>query len=142
MRKEMADAHCGLLPDAMLDTMVLVQRARDARLAERLHASSADAGAVLIAGAGHVRNDRGVPAQLARAYGAASLAIGLLEVEADLYDPAAYAARFDGTGLPFAFVWFTPRASDTDHCAKLRASMQHPPRHGDSQDAPPANAAP
>jgi len=132
-RKEMADAHCGLLPASMLDTMVLVQRARDARLAERMHASGANGGAVLIAGAGHVRNDRGVPAELARAYGAASLALGLLEVETGVHAPAAYAAHFDAPRLPFAFVWFTPRASDTDHCAELRASMQHGASPGENR---------
>ncbi|HEX7478757.1 MAG TPA: ChaN family lipoprotein, partial [Polyangiales bacterium] len=65
MRAEMKQSHCGLLPNSILDSMVLVQRARDAQLAERLHARSVPGqGAVLIAGTGHVRNDRGVPAAL------------------------------------------------------------------------------
>jgi uncharacterized iron-regulated protein len=123
LRQEMADVHCGLLPSAMLDSMVLVQRARDARLAERVHASGDGRGAVLIAGAAHVRNDRGVPAALELAYGASSLAIGLLEVESGRPHPAAYAAGVGSEQLPFAFTWFTPRASDVDHCAELRKSM-------------------
>ena len=90
MRHEMSESHCGLLPEAMLDSMVLVQRVRDALLAERLHAGAARGhGALLIAGAGHVRRDRGVPAQLARAYGTTSLAIGLVQVSAPGHDAGA-----------------------------------------------------
>jgi uncharacterized iron-regulated protein len=127
-RQEMADAHCGLLPESMLDGMVLVQRARDAYLAERLHAGAEHAGtAVLIAGDGHVRNDRGVPAALARAYGVPSLAIGLLEVQHGVSRPNRYAEDFGADRLPFTYVWFTPRANDVDRCAELRKSMAHPP---------------
>lgn len=125
MRREMSESHCGLLPEAMLESMVLVQRARDALLAERLHAGGERGhGALLIAGTGHVRRDRGVPAQLAHAYGASSLAIGLLQVSAAQgATPERYAETFDSRDLPFDLVWFTPRANDADHCAELRAHM-------------------
>lgn len=127
VRHEMSEVHCGLLPESMLDSMVLVQRARDALLAERLHeGSEGGRGAVLVAGAGHVRRDRGVPAQLARAYGASSLAIGLIQVSAEDTDPDRYAAGFEASTLPFDFVWFTPRANDVDHCAELRAHPRVP----------------
>jgi uncharacterized iron-regulated protein len=127
MRREMSEAHCGLLPDGMLDSMVLVQRARDALLAERLHEGvEGSRGALLIAGAGHVRRDQGVPAQLTRAYGASSLAIGLLQVNAEDTSPELYAAGFQAHLLPFDFVWFTPRANDVDHCAELRAHPRTP----------------
>jgi uncharacterized iron-regulated protein len=127
LRREMAESHCGLLPEAMLDSMTLVQRTRDALLASRLHEGAARGrGALLVAGNGHVRRDRGVPAQLARAYGTKtkSLAIGLLEVRAELTTPIAYAKAFDAPTLPFDYVWFTPRASDVDHCAELRKHMK------------------
>jgi uncharacterized iron-regulated protein len=127
MRREMSEAHCGLLPDGMLDSMVLVQRARDALLAECLHEGvEGSRGALLIAGAGHVRRDQGVPAQLTRAYGASSLAIGLLQVDAEDTSPELYAAGFQARLLPFDFVWFTPRANDVDHCAELRAHPRTP----------------
>ncbi len=127
MRREMSEAHCGLLPDSMLDSMVLVQRARDALLAQRLHEGlAASRGALLIAGAGHVRRDQGVPAQLARAYGSSSLAIGLLQVNGGDTSPEAYAAGFQTRLLPFDFVWFTPRANDIDHCAELRSQLRTP----------------
>jgi uncharacterized iron-regulated protein len=123
LRRGMSEAHCGLLADGMLDTMVLVQRARDALLAERLHEGARGHGALLIAGTGHVRRDRGVPEQLARAYGTTSLAVALLPVSAQEAVPQRYAAVFDARILPFDFVWFTPRASDVDHCAELRQRM-------------------
>jgi uncharacterized iron-regulated protein len=122
LRREMSEAHCGLLPETMLESMVLVQRARDARLAERLHEGAARGhGAVLVAGAGHVRRDRGVPAQLGRAYGTSSLSIGLVQVTAQGMAPGSYAESFGGPVLPFDVVWFTPRANDIDHCAEMRA---------------------
>jgi uncharacterized iron-regulated protein len=128
MRREMAESHCGLLPDEALDPMVLIQRARDAMLAARMHDGVEHSrAAFLVAGAGHVRRDRGVPAQLARAYGAKSLAVGLLQVSAQDTAPEGYAAAFDAPVLPFDFVWFTPRANDTDHCAELR---DHVHAHG------------
>lgn len=124
MRREMSEAHCGLLPEPMLDSMVLVQRARDALMAERLHeGTDRGRGALLIAGAGHVRRDRGVPAQLARAYGARALAIGLVPVRTQGTTPESYAAGFDAAALPFDFVWFTPRTEDVDRCAEMRAHV-------------------
>jgi uncharacterized iron-regulated protein len=126
VRDEMREAHCGLLPEGMLDAMALVQRVRDALLAERLHEGTTKGhGAMLIAGVGHVRRDWGVPAQLAHAYGATSLAIGLLEVRDKVTSPDAYAEDFRVRALPFDFVWFTPRANDVDHCAELKEHNKH-----------------
>ena len=59
---EIREAHCGHFPADRVDGMVLAQRARDSALAESLLAGSD--GAVLIAGTGHIRNDRGVPIYL------------------------------------------------------------------------------
>lgn len=129
MRREMGEAHCGLVPDEMLEPMVLVQRTRDALLAARLHeGASRGHGALLIAGTGHVRRDRGVPAQLARLYGIESLSVGLLEARASAPTPDEYARSFDAKRLPFDYVWFTLRANDIDHCAELREHMKAPAR--------------
>src|SRR5204862_6572266 len=120
MTREIRDAHCGQMAETMLDRMVDVQWARDARIAASLARAGSRDGAVLIAGAGHVRNDRGVPAHLARhAPGTRAASIAFLEVDEAKTTPAAYAAAFDGA-LPFDFVWFTPRVDDTDPCDKLK----------------------
>jgi uncharacterized iron-regulated protein len=124
MAREIRDAHCGQAPDGALDRMVDTQWARDARMAEALARAGGRDGAVLIAGAGHARRDRGVPAHLARhAPGTTVASLALVEVDAGAPAPADYAARFDGT-LPFDYVWFTPRADDADPCEKFKKSLE------------------
>ncbi|HEX6211504.1 MAG TPA: ChaN family lipoprotein [Methylomirabilota bacterium] len=119
LTEEIHRAHCGHLPVERLDGMVLAQRARDAMLADRMLTAGGD-GAVLIAGAGHVRTDLGVPLYLrARAPDASVAAVGPLEVEDARTEPAHYAADFGGR-LPFDWVWFTPRLDRGDPCAHFR----------------------
>ncbi|HEU5197890.1 MAG TPA: ChaN family lipoprotein, partial [Methylomirabilota bacterium] len=120
---EIRDGHCGHLPAARVDSMVLAQRARDATLADSVVRANADGG-VLIAGNGHVRADHGVPMYLAvRVPGAAIVAVAPLEVREGLTKPEDYAAQYGGA-LPFDFVWFTPRMDYKDPCAGFPA----PPR--------------
>ena len=118
---EIRDAHCGHLPAARVDSMVLAQRARDATLADSL-VSRADAdGGVLIAGVGHVRADHGVPLYLAaRTPSVPIVVVAPLEARDGLTKPEDYAAQFDGA-LPFDFVWFTPRMDYKDPCAGFPA---------------------
>jgi len=121
LRAEMRQAHCSMLPESMLDAMVLVQRARDAMLASQIHAALARAGSVvLIAGNGHARKDRGVPRYLERAYGVATAVLALLEFLPDIHEVRGLAPDDAGGALPYDYVWLTPRASDEDPCASLR----------------------
>jgi len=126
LREEMSESHCGQLPESMLAPMVLMQRARDAQLAERLLAAAGERGAVLVAGAGHVRADRGVPMYLAReAPSRTSLAVAFLEVAPEKRDPGDYRDEFGSTTLPFDYVLFTPAAAREDPCLQLQ---RHHPR--------------
>jgi len=118
LRDELVASHCGHLRGPAVERMALAQRARDATMAERMLAAARGDGAVLIAGAGHARTDRGVPAVLAKR-GATSVSVGLVEVEHGRNVAAAYAERWGGA-LPFDYVIFTPRASDEDPCAAFR----------------------
>jgi uncharacterized iron-regulated protein len=128
LRKEMAESHCGELPDAMLDPMVLAQRARDAQMAERVEAIDPAQGGVLITGAGHARTDRGVPAHLVRdAPPRQPLAIAFLEVVPGEAEPAAYARDYGTDTLPFDYAVFTPAAEREDPCLALR---EHPKKMG------------
>jgi uncharacterized iron-regulated protein len=121
MRKEMADSHCGELPESLLDPMVLAQRARDAQMAERIEAAPPGRGAVLVTGSGHARSDRGVPRHLARDVPSrAVLSVAFLEVMPGDLEPAAYAVPYGTAALPFDWVVFTPAADREDPCAKLR----------------------
>jgi uncharacterized iron-regulated protein len=122
MEAEMRDSHCGHLPETALPAMVTAQRARDAQMAERMIAAQRD-GAVLIAGAGHVRTDRGVPTYLAaRAPGASVASLAFVEVAGGRTAPGDYTEGFGGGRLPFDYVWFTVRADDVDPCAKFRGA--------------------
>jgi uncharacterized iron-regulated protein len=115
---ELRASHCGLLPEAALPRMLLAQRARDAQMAERLRAGATRDGAVLIAGAGHARLDRGVPWYLRRAEGdgarATVVSVAFMEVDHPTTDPQAYIPD-----AVFDYVWFTPRATDDDPCAAM-----------------------
>lgn len=125
MEQEIKAGHCNMLPDSAVAGMVRVQRQRDAAMAEALARGLRENGrAVLIAGAGHVRTDHGVPVALtAQAAGMRVLALAFLEVQADQTDPAAYGALFDSAHVPFDAVWFTPRAEREDQCEALRRHL-------------------
>lgn len=123
MRRELDDSHCGTMAGEALERMVDIQWARDARMAEALARAGQRDGALLIAGAGHVRTDRGVPLHLQRRAPSVSVvSLAFLEVEATADAPAAYAARFEGA-LPFDYVWFTSRIDEVDPCARMRAHL-------------------
>src|SRR2546429_67817 len=82
-------------------------------------------GAVLIAGAGHVRRDRGVPVHLARQAPDASIAsVAFVEVDAAAVKPGDYAKAFGSDALPFDYVWFTPKVDDADPCEKLKKATE------------------
>src|SRR5882724_9504039 len=66
MALEIRETHCGQVAEDMIARMVDIQWARDARMAASLARGGQRDGAVLIAGAGHARRDRGVPVHLAR----------------------------------------------------------------------------
>jgi uncharacterized iron-regulated protein len=122
---EIRDAHCGYASDQRVDAMLLVQRARDAQMAESLAAAGQQDGAVLIAGAGHVRRDYGMPAYLANKLpGASVISVAFLEVSQTRLEPTAYAARFRRQTLPFDYVWFTPRVDDQDPCAAFEEQLK------------------
>jgi len=122
MEAEIRDDHCGMLPESAIAAMVVVQRARDAWMARVVTEGMARQGAaVLIAGAGHVRADRGVPARLdAIAPGRKVVALAFLEVEDGVDDPAEYGEALGAALPPYDFVWFTPRAEREDPCEKWR----------------------
>jgi len=118
LREEIDRAHCGLIPKRGVEAMVWVQAARDARMAEAMLRAPRDQGAVLIAGRGHVRRDRGVPAHLEGAVSPPEvLVVALVEVEPEEASPEA-ARELDPSA--FDYVWFTPRMDDADPCEELR----------------------
>lgn len=116
LERGVREGHCGLAPETMIPMLVSVQAARDLELAKALLAADPDDGAILIAGAGHLRRRVGVPRFLPAG---AVLAIAFLEVDADELEPAAY-ARESG----FDLIFFTPRADAIDPCVRFREQLE------------------
>lgn len=123
MARDIEAAHCGHAPDHLIASMITVQRVRDAVMAEVLGAAPAD-GAVLIAGAQHVRTDRGVPVFAARSEPPRRLAaLALVEVRSGVDDPIRYRQVFAAGSLPFDYVWFTPALDRADPCEKFSKQL-------------------
>ncbi|MCQ0987592.1 ChaN family lipoprotein [Jiella marina] len=124
MAETVRQAHCGLMPDVAIAPMVGAQRARDGALAAAmLEAAETTDKAVLIAGSGHVRNDRAVPSILNETDPqSGSISVQMLEVAENEEQPSDYGLRSEAPA-PFDFTIFTPRGDLTDHCAELRERM-------------------
>lgn len=132
LRQELIESHCNMLPEKAIAPMAKVQRLRDAFMADSLidARESADQ-AVLIAGNGHIRADRGVPWYLrARLERPAVLTVAILEVRAGEQDWRSYLPkRRAGTMRAFDYVWFTPRVDNEDPCVKFADQLRE---HGES----------
>jgi uncharacterized iron-regulated protein len=130
LKQELVAGHCGQLPDAMAPGMANVQRVRDAIMADAMLAYQ-PSGAVLIAGRGHVRRDRGVPLYLQHvvlapaptAVSAKEIAVvALMEIETGKILPEDYIDTIANEAVPFDYVWFTPRAARKDPCEGMSLS--------------------
>jgi uncharacterized iron-regulated protein len=124
LRAEMAASHCGQMPESMLEPLVRMQRARDAEMASRVLEAGRERGAVLVAGTGHVRTDRGVPSYVALdAPGRSRVAVAFLEAqEGEALD--AYAERFSRERFPFDYVGFTVRQEREDPCLGIEKRIR------------------
>lgn len=128
MKREIVASHCGHITEATAGPLVTAQIVRDAHMARAMKdAAGIDGvdGALLIAGTGHVRADRGVPWHLHRMQpGRAVATVGLIEIIEGENDPAAYGKRFDGLSLPFDYVWFAPVVDLADPCEKFGKKLR------------------
>ncbi len=114
---EIVESHCGHAPPAMVPAMVTAQRVKDAWMAGRLAEAGERQPVVLIAGNGHTRRDRGVPAYLFHDPRPA-LAVGLLPVHDEHTAPTDYPVE------AYDLVIFTPRESDLDPCERFKAQLE------------------
>lgn len=114
----LAEAHCGVLPAAALPAMMLIQRLRDAWMADVMRREGSAEGAVLITGGQHARKDRGVPWHLPADDGTV-FAMTAVEVVRGADAAHAYPS-FDPT--LYDFIWFTPRVDEKDPCDAFRSN--------------------
>ena len=112
LAEELHTSHCGHLPGDFLAPMVLAQHARDAQFALAMRGSGRTS-AVLLAGKGHTRGDRGVPRFLPLG---SFVSIAMVEVEDEKVEPRSYEEL-----TTHDYVYFTPKApADEDPCAAFR----------------------
>jgi uncharacterized iron-regulated protein len=118
LERELIDSHCGALPPQAVAGMATAQRYRDAHLADAvLEAAARHGSAILIAGNGHVRSDRGVPWHIRRRMpNAPVMSVVLVEVEDGKTDPAAYLPRDPDGKLAADLLIFTLKAERADPC--------------------------
>jgi uncharacterized iron-regulated protein len=119
---ELEASHCGLMPRSAFGGMADAQRYRDAHMARVLaDAAAAHGRAVLLAGNGHVRRDRGVPWHLRRiAPDKRAVSVLHLEVTDEKQAPREYVER-GADGLPTAdYVILAPRTVRADPCVEMR----------------------
>ena len=114
LAEELKASHCGMMPETMIEPMTTMQRARDGALAAAMR--EADRPTVLLAGSGHVRRDRGVPAML----DAPSVSIAFIEVREGADRVTDYELTGAGNAPLYDFAVFTPAAERGDPCAGLR----------------------
>jgi uncharacterized iron-regulated protein len=105
--EQIAESHCGLLPESQMPAMLAVQQQRDRRMAERLLAAPKPA--LLLAGAWHARKDVGVPLHV--------VDLGAIE------SPTVLMLAEQGSEVSAAmadYVWYTPATPKQDYCAQMR----------------------
>jgi uncharacterized iron-regulated protein len=125
LRQIIEKSHCNLLPKTAIGPMTQVQRYRDAKLASALVKAGTDRGAILIAGNGHVRTDRGVPWYLARQVAGARIStVMLLEVTQGARTVADLAITGPDGQAAADYFWITPRAKRENQCEKLRRRLE------------------
>lgn len=119
LRTDVAEGHCGKLPDQAVAPIVRAQRMRDAAMAQALVDDATPDGAILIAGNGHVRRDTGVPVYLRGARAAEVVSLGLVETDSPEESLSALSHRFEESPPPYDFVWMTAPIARDDPCAGI-----------------------
>ena len=126
LAKDIDESHCGMLPESQFPSMLRVQRARDARMAEELVSNDQPGQMILIAGNYHVRHDLGVPNYLTKR-GSKTVqenivSVAFLEVSAEKLRASDYE---DGAASQKAwdFIWFTPGITAKDYCASFKTGL-------------------
>ena len=134
LNQEIIDSHCGYANPEMTEMMSTVQRFKDAWMAHQLlEHGSKNAPAVLIAGSGHTRKDRGVPWYFNETEKKNSLVIAFREVTTEANQAGAYGPS------EADILYFTPQVAREDPCIAFQESleaMHHPqsaPKHKDPE---------
>ncbi len=124
--EELKVTHCNHLPEKMIKPMSNIQRFRDAWMADVLiQAEDKDEPAVLIAGSGHTRTDRGVPWYL-RKRGEKDnyLSIQFLAATKGQNTIAEMSDKDPSGKLTADYIWVTPDVARKDPCEQFIKNMK------------------
>jgi len=116
---ELVASHCNMMPKNMMGPMALVQRYRDAHLANAMSiAAQTNESVILIAGNGHVRTDRAVPWYL-RGQQVKSTSLMIVETHKGAQSVLDLIPHDPEDKATADYIWVTPRTQREDPCAKL-----------------------
>lgn len=117
LKREISQAHCGVMPPEMIAPMAFGQRLRDATLADvMINAVRDHNSAILFTGNGHAERDRGVPWYLA--YRGARSVVSVLFKETSGLSPVT-ANEIVPAGKSDYVIW-TAERNRPDMCESLR----------------------
>lgn len=120
-RERMVQGHCGLLPASQVPGMARIQIARDERMAQTATQWLRDGQSVLLlAGAEHVKKDRGIPLLLAQSAATQAVSTVARSVAVVWMQAGADASR---EPLLSDLIWPTPAVPFKDHCAALAKTV-------------------
>ena len=120
LKHDIVESHCGYANQDFVNFMVRAQLQRDYVMATSLINNKAPV--VLIAGAGHVRNNYAVPMQLLNRYQRVSyISLSFIQVNPEMIEPEEY---LDGDPNNFDILYFTPSYTDQDPCVQYRIHLQ------------------
>lgn len=115
-RESMVESHCGLLPASQVPAMARIQIARDERMARTAQQwMNKGRTVLLLAGAEHVKKDRGIPLLL-NALAASNTSVVWMQA-ATTVNPNSLIADVN---------WLTPPVAPKDYCAELAKSLKKP----------------
>ena len=133
LAKTITVSHCGHANQRMIDMMITLQEMRDDFMAKQLVGKEpGHALAVLIAGSGHSRQDRGAPYHLRHTHHIPAnqiLSIGMVEVAEDSLRPDDYVDYQPGGPPPFDYLWFAERVDNEDPCEKFKGQLKQLHKH-------------
>ena len=120
LKHDIVESHCGYANAAFVQFMARAQLQRDRIMSSALVNSKIPV--VLIAGAGHVRNNYAVPMQLLNKHKRLSyVSIAFVPVLPDLLNPMDY---LDEIPKVFDILYFTPNHTNQDPCVTFRKKLQ------------------
>lgn len=125
LKREIIESHCNMASDGMVAGMTLAQRIKDATMSNSLMDNEPKSVKVLIAGSGHVRQDRGIPLYIRQRHKEAKvITLAFVEVMQGQTDIGYYRQRWGEPQLPFDYIWFTPTADRDDPCEAYARYMK------------------